>query len=389
MSESVEKTLQIKEQRIQELEKAFEMFNETSDRLADSYQALQAQMEGLQEQLEQSDREKKQVTERLSRLLQLLPAAVVVLDANETIIEMNQSAVTLLGEDALNRNWEIVVMNVFLSHNEAGQLFTHDEQIYQLSATLVDGADDKILLMQDVTAAQKWQDHLGRHQRLQSMGEMAASLAHQIRTPLSSALLYVSQLSSDQLDDRSRFKFVDKTLGSLRHLEGLVKDMLQYAKGGKSCEKRITVADIFDKLAHQVESQFDMRNNRITFDQGSYQSVVLSGDLDAIVTALQNLVNNALQVIGQGALVQVSVQPVKEQFIDFIVMDNGPGIETQRLEQIFEPFYTSRAKGTGLGLAVVRAIAEAHSGEVWVKSIVGYGSKFGIRLPLRVNSFKG
>ncbi len=375
----------IREQRIQELEKAFEMFNQTSDRLSDSYQALQAQMEELQEQLAQSDKEKKQVADRLSRLLKMLPAAVVVLDQNDQIVEMNQSAMELLGEDALHRNWEIVVMNVFLSHNDAGQLITHDDQIFQVSETPLDESLGKILLMQDVTHAKQLQEHQSRHQRLHSMGEMAASLAHQIRTPLASALLYVSQLNVDDLDSEKRYKFVDKTLNSLRHLEGLVKDMLQYARGGKSCEREILLTDLFDKLAHQVEVELLPQNAQVRIDRVT-QDLHLSGDMDALVTALQNLVHNALEVIGSGAQIQVSAKVIDNNFLDLVVMDNGPGIEPERLEQIFEPFYTSRAKGTGLGLAVVRAIAEAHSGEVWVKSIVGYGSKFGIRLPLQVDS---
>lgn len=374
----------IREQRIQELEKAFEMFNQTSDRLSDSYQALQTQMEVLQGQLEKSDKEKKQVADRLSRLLKMLPAAVVVLDQNDQIVEMNQSAMELLGEDALHRNWKIVVMNVFLSHNDAGQLITHDDQIFQVSETPLDESLGKILLMQDVTHAKQLQEHQSRHQRLHSMGEMAASLAHQIRTPLASALLYVSQLNVDDLDSEKRYKFVDKTLNSLRHLEGLVKDMLQYAKGGKSCEQDILLADLFDKLAHQVEVELLPENAQVRIDR-TIQGLHLSGDMDALVTALQNLVHNALEVIGSGAQIQVSAKVIDNNFLDLIVMDNGPGIESDRLEQIFEPFYTSRAKGTGLGLAVVRAIAEAHSGEVWVKSIVGYGSKFGIRLPLQAD----
>lgn len=373
----------VNEQRIQELEKAFALFNETSDRLSDSYQALQNQIVDLQAQLEASDKEKKQVADRLSRLLKLLPAAVVVLNSRKQIVEMNQSALHLLGEDALNRQWDIVVMNVFLRHNEAGQLITHDEQIFQLSEAGLDDASGKILLMQDVTEAKQWQEHVSRHQRLQSMGEMAASLAHQIRTPLASALLYVSQLNAEELEVESRHKFVDKTLNSLRHLEGLVKDMLQYAKGGKSCDRDMTIADLFSKLALQTEAQFASGQAQIRFDR-SLSGMHISGDQDALITALQNLVNNALEVIGLGAQIQVSAKLHENRFIDLIVMDNGPGIEPERLEQVFEPFYTSRAKGTGLGLAVVRAIAEAHNGEAWVKSIVGYGSKFGIRLPLNV-----
>ncbi|WP_130537785.1 sensor histidine kinase [Thiomicrorhabdus indica] len=386
-AETDENSAAIREQRIQELEKAFEMFNQTSDRLSDSYHALQSQMEELQEQLAQSDKEKKQVADRLSRLLKMLPAAVVVLDQKDQIVEMNQSAIELLGEDALHRNWEIVVMNVFLNHNDAGQLITHDDQIFQVSETLLDESLGKILLMQDVTEAKQLQEHQSRHQRLHSMGEMAASLAHQIRTPLASALLYVSQLNVDDLQRDQRYKFVDKTLNSLRHLEGLVKDMLQYAKGGKSCEQDILLSDLYDKLAHQVEVELLPEDAQVRIDR-SEESLHLSGDMDALVTALQNLVHNALEVIGIGAQIQVSAKVINDNFLDLIVMDNGPGIEPEKLEQIFEPFYTSRAKGTGLGLAVVRAIAEAHSGEVWVKSIVGYGSRFGIRLPLQTNSDK-
>lgn len=383
LSDSASDNAQKQQQRIDELEKAFALFNETSDRLSDSYHALQNQVEDLQAQLAESDQEKKQVADRLSRLLKILPAAVVVLDEGGQIIEMNQNAEQLLGQDAMHRGWEIVVMNVFLRHNDAGQLITHDEQIFQVSETELDESLGKIVLMQDVTQASKWQEHQERHQRLQSMGEMAASLAHQIRTPLSSALLYVSQLNNDDLLPESREKFVDKTLNSLRHLEGLVKDMLQYAKGGKSCEKDIILAELFDKLAHQVDSQLHHEQAKVTFDC-ALQNEHVVGDLDALVTALQNLIHNALELIGPGALIQVSAQKVGHA-IDLIVMDNGPGIEADRIEQIFEPFYTSRAKGTGLGLAVVRAIAEAHNGEAWVKSIVGYGSKFGIRLPLPMN----
>lgn len=370
-------------QKIQELEKAFALFNETSDRLSNSYEALQSQIVGLQQQLENSDKEKKQVADRLSRLLKLLPAAVVVLNTQHEIVEMNQSAMTLLGEDALERNWDIVVMNAFLSHNEAGQLITHDEQIFQLSETSLGDSLGRILLMQDVTEAKKWQEHISRHQRLHSMGEMAASLAHQIRTPLASALLYVSQLGMDGLEQENRDKFVDKTLQSLRHLEGLVKDMLQYAKGGKSCEKNLTVSDIFSKLEQQIESTQTTLRQKITIDR-SLAHCHLSGDLDALVTAMQNLVNNAFEVIGETAKIQISAKLVDDKTLDLIVMDNGPGIEAERLEQVFEPFYTSRAKGTGLGLAVVRAIAEAHNGEAWVKSIIGYGSKFGMRLPISI-----
>jgi Signal transduction histidine kinase involved in nitrogen fixation and metabolism regulation len=187
---------EVEKSRLAELEQAFELFNETSLQLTHAYEALQHQVAELQVQLARSDQEKRKVADRLSRLLNLLPAGVIVLNAQDQVVEMNPSAEAILGADALHRSWVIVLRNVFLTATDAGELTTHDERIFQLSETPLDEALGRILLIQDVTSARHLQEHINRHQRLSSMGEMAASLAHQIRTPLSSALLYVSQMNS-------------------------------------------------------------------------------------------------------------------------------------------------------------------------------------------------
>lgn len=372
---------EVEQNRLKELEQAFELFNATSLQLTNAYDGLQEQVVHLQSQLAKSDREKRRVADRLSRLLNLLPAGVIVLNEQNQVLDMNPSAQTILGEDALGRDWNIVVMNVFLHSNDAGELITHDEVVYQLSETSLDEAVGKILLIQDVTSARHLQEHISRHQRLHSMGEMAASLAHQIRTPLSSALLYVSQLNSVSLNEDKRAQFVGKSLHSLHHLEGLVKDMLQYARGGKGSEQPIELTELMRQLEKNVETQVRVSDSQIKFEP-FLSGLVVVGDKDALLTALQNLIGNAIDVVGKNAKIQVLVNKVSDNKVDLVISDNGPGIETEFLEKIFEPFYTKRAKGTGLGLAVVRAIAEAHGGKAWVKSIAGHGSKFGIRLPL-------
>ncbi len=373
---------EVEQQRLKELEQAFELFNATSMQLTNAYDGLQEQVVHLQSQLAQSDQEKRQVADRLSRLLNLLPAGVIVLNEQGVVTEMNPSAEAILGQDALGRDWDIVVMNVFLTANDAGELITHDETVYQLSEACLDETLGKILLIQDVTSARALQAHISRHQRLHSMGEMAASLAHQIRTPLSSALLYVSQLNSDSLDVDKRVRFAEKALHSLNHLEGLVKDMLQYARGGRGSEQPIELSELLEQLEKNVETQVACSGSHVVFEALPEENLVVMGDKDALLTALQNLIGNAIDVVGQNAGIQVVVNPISSKQVDVVVVDNGPGIEPELLEKVFEPFYTSRAKGTGLGLAVVRAIAEAHGGKAWVKSIVGHGSRFGIRLPL-------
>ena len=372
---------EIEQKRLLELEEAFRLFNETSQQLTSSYESLQSQVELLQNRLAESDQEKKQVADHLVRLLTLLPAGVIVLNPDNKILEMNPSAEKILGMDALGRDWDIVLMNAFYSTNDAGELVTHNNHYYQTSETPLDDNESRIVLIQDVTEARHLREHISRHQRLHSMGEMAASLAHQIRTPLSSALLYVSQMNSDQLNPDKREAFVGKAMNSLNHLESLVKDMLQYAKGGKGSKRPVRLEDLVANLEQGVESPIQVSNSEIKFN-AFMPGMVIAGDMDALVTALLNLVNNAIDVVGTKAVIEVTVNKSMDDRVDIIVSDKGPGIAPEQLEKIFEPFYTSRAKGTGLGLAVVRAIAEAHQGEVWVKSIVGYGSQFGLRLPL-------
>jgi two-component system sensor histidine kinase FlrB len=372
---------QLERDRLAELEEAFALFNQTSDQLTQAYESLQNQVAHLQRQLAQSDSEKRRVADRLERLLTLLPAGVIVLNSDNQIIEMNPSAEAILGRDAYGRVWEVVVRNVFLSTNDAQELMTHNQTIYQLSQVALDNTLGRILLIQDVTSARQLQDHINRHQRLRSMGEMAASLAHQIRTPLAAALLYVSQLSLNTLDEEKRARFVSKTLLSLKHLDGLVKDMLQYAKGGTVGETLIELDELVESLVGSVEQQVHNTDSHLTVSPVS-AGLVVKGDKDSLMTALQNLVVNAIDVVRMRAKIELSVREVYDDWVDIIVTDQGPGIEGAIQEKIFEPFFTSRAKGTGLGLAVVRTVAEAHGGEAWVKSVVGQGAQFGIRLPL-------
>lgn len=372
---------QVEKDRLAELEEAFALFNQTSDQLTQSYEALQNQVVHLQQQLAQSDSEKRRVADRLERLLTLLPAGVIILNVDDEIIEMNPSAENILGQQAYGRVWEQVVSDVFLSTNDAQELITPNQSIFQLSQVPLDTTLGKILLIQDVTSARQLQDHINRHQRLRSMGEMAASLAHQIRTPLAAALLYISQLSSDQMTEDKRSKFVNKALLSLKHLEGLVKDMLQYAKGGSVGEAEVDVSELVTSLVSSVEQQLQNSNSELVVSSLS-PGLVIKGDHDSLMTALQNLVVNSIDVVRLRAKIDISVDIFYQDWIDIKVSDQGPGIASDIQDKVFEPFFTSRAKGTGLGLAVVRTVAEAHGGEAWVESKLGQGAQFGLRLPL-------
>lgn len=372
-------TVSVDQKRLQELEEAFALFNETSQQLTAAYNALQQQLAFVQAKLAETEKHRKQAVARLDQLLNLLPAGVIMLDEKRKVIEMNPSAAAVLGHDALDRSWEEVQRNVFLRQTSAGELITHDEQVYQVAETPLEKGAGQLILIQDVTAARQLQQLTSRHQRLNSMGEMAASLAHQIRTPLSTAMLYVSQLGSP-LPEAQAAMFSEKALTSLRHIERLIEDMLQYAKGGKAKETPFSVNQLLYKLQEAVQPQIQQYH-------ASFRLTVLAedrtfrGDEEALLTALQNLVTNALEACGEEAVIEVMAEIIKSQLV-LRVMDNGPGIDESVQQKIFEPFFTLRARGTGLGLAVVRAVTEAHGGEVRVHALKGVGSTFSLHLPL-------
>jgi two-component system sensor histidine kinase FlrB len=373
-------------QRLKELEQAFDLFNTTSQQLAHTYERLQGQVLELTQELAQarSERllqlaEKERVADRLARLLGLLPAGVLVLDQMGRVTEANAAANEWLGAGLVGKVWRNQLKKIASSGEIKGEWIVSDGRILNVSETRLDKALGKIVLLMDVTEQRNLAGQLSQHQRLRSMGEMAASLAHQIRTPLAAALLYASQLSSADLTDIKRQEMSDKILARLRHLESLVTDMLQYAKGGQSGSSIIAVSDLIHHVVQVVEERVTSSDSDLVV-MGDVDALFVQGDLAALTTALQNLIVNAVDVVKAHASIQIDVS-CSGEWIKIAVKDQGPGIADDQQEKIFEPFYTSRAQGTGLGLAVTRAVAQAHHGRVSLSSTLGEGSCFTFWLP--------
>lgn len=219
-----------------------------------------------------------------------------------------------------------------------------------------------------------------RNRRLVAMGEMAASLAHQVRTPLAAALLYASHLTKDDLPIEARDKAIHKVLARLHHLDGVVNDMLRFARGERASLSEFEVADwlnkvhlICDPLIQQVHGTFEIENQMT--------AEYCIGDEDALVTVIQNLINNAIEHSGENPKVRLSLSE-SDQFWKIQLCDQGKGMPAEVCERIFEPFYTQRANGTGLGLAVVKSIMDAHHGTVDVESEEGQGTCFILSVPI-------
>lgn len=319
---------------------------------------------------------------QLRAILTALPAGVVVLDGSGRISQSNPMATALLGEPLLGEIWATVIARVFKPRSDDGHdISLQDGRRVSISTCPLAGVPGQVLLITDVTETRKLQDNINQHQRLISMGEMAAGLAHQIRTPLSSSLLFASQLKSAHLDADTRVRVADKVMNQLRQLESLISDMLMFSRSGYSGDECISAEALLDDVvsasAHRCEQrEIDLQ---VSCDLPGSQ---VRGNPRILSSAIQNLVNNAIQAIGQQGSLHLHARAGVCDTLEICVSDDGPGIAEDIQRELFKPFFTTRSDGTGLGLAVVQAVARAHGGSVRLESTPGEGSCFIVQLPI-------
>ena len=374
------------------LEEAFNTFNQLSSQLTESYRVLESRVAGLNEELAaarderiQELTEKERLANRLELLLKVLPGGVVVLDGQGHIQEHNPTALDMLGEPLLEQSWSEVIQRAFMPRPDDGHdISLVDGRRVNISTCPLGEEPGQILLITDVSEMRQLQDRLSQQQRLAAMGETAASLAHQIRTPLSSALLYASNLKRRHMQDDARIQVGEKIFSRLRHLEQLVNNMLMYARGGTVGEEYFTATDLMHDMRQSLEAQLQSSRTQLEINDETCETR-LHGNRQMLLSGLINLTVNAIQAMGSGGVLQCNAAPINAQTIELRIIDNGPGIATELQQQIFSPFYTTRKEGTGLGLAVVQAIIQAHKGSVRLESEPGQGSTFILELPVAVN----
>jgi two-component system sensor histidine kinase FlrB len=371
------------------LESAFKLFNQLSQELTGSYQQLQEQVLELSQELAaaRSERmvqlaEKERLADRLERLLETLPAAVIVLDGEERVREFNPAALKLFASLNEFDTWpEVMRANVLTGDISGSELKLVNGRLLTISSSQLEQTPGRIIVLLDVTETRRLQKQLNRRERLTEMGEMSAQLAHQMRTPLSTALLYVSHLASDDLPPLKRQQFTAKLRDRLQHMERQIHDILLFARGGDAGESRLSLGELVQTFATSVEPELADAQVQLLIDDQSQEQAIMIGRADALQGVLNNLLENAVQ---QGASqVMLSLRVGSE--IELDVADNGHGIPDDLQRRIFDPFFTTRNAGTGLGLAVVQNLVLNHGGEISCGHADNGGALFHLRFPLALS----
>jgi two-component system sensor histidine kinase FlrB len=293
----------------------------------------------------------------------------------------------LVGEPIVGLSWDEVATRAF-AHQDGVDIVLRDGRRLTQSQRDLPDRSGRIVLLTDDTEARAIRELLDRHRRLSAMGEMAAKLAHQIRTPLSAALLYASQLAAPAISAAERQRFAERAVARLKDLDRTVQEMLTFARGGPQPAEHVRVGSVLAEVLQVLEPELDAGGMvlQVVCDADAAE---LTGSRTALAGALANLVTNARQAMNGQGVVLLEAHPAGDGWVDIRVSDSGPGIPPQHRERLFEPFFTTRQGGTGLGLAIVKSVVDAHHGTIAaVDSPLG-GACFSIRLPLSVRGTAG
>lgn len=329
---------------------------------------------GLQQQLEQ-------LSNRLAILMRVLPAGVLVIAPDGRIAQANPTAEALLSPALEGATWSRVAsrLQLDLTAGEALVEVGHETRRLALSHTRIGPDREHIILLHDITDTHRLRRAAERQERMAAMGEMVASLAHQLRTPLAAALLYVGSLRQAPASAADRDLRVARAVERLQHLERLIRDMLHFTGPSDQPREDIPVDRLVAEVVQTLAPVARARGVALT-RRGARGSADLHGERKALAGALTSLLENALQATPAGGRVRLLWRGTADHLV-FRVTDTGPGVPAAHQARIFEPFYTTRPEGTGLGLAIARSVARAHGGDLACRTAPWGGAVFDLHLP--------
>jgi signal transduction histidine kinase len=233
---------------------------------------------------------------------------------------------------------------------------------------------------------------LERSRRLAALGEMAAGIAHEVRNPLGSIRLYARMLEQDLVDRPGEQTVAVKIAGAARVMEGVVSDVLTFAREFRLRPTEIDVGELFDRVLEACchEGVPGWRGVEVVRSHRHGAVSGLEADPSLLQQALVNLVRNAFEAMADvpGRSHRLILECAGDsEWTTLRIRDTGPGISPEVIARMFNPFFTTRAAGTGLGLAIVHRIIDAHAGQVRVHNNKdGPGATFEVLLPVVASS---
>lgn len=351
------------------LKQAIDRFNTASSTLMSSYQTLQEQVRLLTGEVEH----KKQL---LNSILDSIDVGVVYFDAEGTVQLLNRSAENLLGTAAGDVIGRPALPAVFSDDQvvcENGRQFPAI-----ISRSVVENQEGvpsgSVLFFQDITRMKQLESENERNRRLTAMGGLITKIAHEIRNPLGSIELFASLLSKD-LEGTPTASYAGRISNSVRHLVNTLDNMLRFSGGVRPVLSPVMLDSVLGELADEFREVF--LSSGIVLELHQEGGLPIQADRGLLRQAFINILLNAFQAMPDGGTIEIrSVRGPNGPVVT--VSDQGIGMDEETAARLFEPFYSTRDRGTGLGMSIVAGIFEAHHARITVASSPGVGTSITI-----------
>jgi two-component system, NtrC family, sensor histidine kinase HydH len=327
-------------------------------------------------------------------VIESMPAGLITINSKGDIVSCNSRAEQLLSrrlEDMEGVNLEELFSSVSanLQHEQLlleKDLFcrnsTGEDIPIKLSTSPLLDHDGKknglVLILRDMRDIRKIEQQLELSRRLASLGRMAAGVAHEIRNPLGTLRGFAQYFGREAGEGSDGKKYAELMVSEVDRLNQTISSLLQFARAREPQPIRVNADELFGKLSTLLEADFSA--GQITFHQQTDPELLLFADPDLLLQVLLNLLKNSIHVTDEGGEVTLTAHQ-QNHGVCIQVIDTGHGMTEEEQEKLFDPFFSTRKDGTGLGLAVSHQIVEQHNGRIEVKSKRGLGTTMKVILP--------
>ncbi|MCX7725247.1 MAG: ATP-binding protein [Chitinispirillaceae bacterium] len=388
-------------------------FQLRAEQLTQAYAAMRRDFQKLNLELDKKNKELQSSLSRieemqtyLDSILQSMESGVIGIDTKGIVTHFNRAAEEITGYDpleVLNKPYISIFCEDNNNEPELLSVLKSDTYVTRLKEKIIKHKDghpipvtyhhsllrDKkcrklgaVEVFSDISRIKALEEEMQRTRTMAVLGEMSATVAHEIRNPLGAMGMWVALLEKDLEPEDPKRRIVTKITEGLSRLNKIVSNLLVFTRPVKVELKKVDIRYIVKENIDFMRVETESINPQIDIKYThSDTPIILSIDPEKISQALLNLCLNGVQAMPSGGTLTVSVSEEVHGYVIISIEDTGCGIPEENLQKIFDPFFTTKEDGTGLGLAIVKKYVELHCGYIEVKSNVGKGSCFKIFLP--------
>lgn len=325
---------------------------------------------------------------------------IILTDLNGEIVDVNEKALHYIGYDKLKllKKRHDFLFEALIDYEFKKQQYFSDLLIngrasidvmhfcengqhlyYNLESKLNHDSNLIMTTITDETEKRVLQQQIEQQQSLNSIGQMAASIAHEIRNPMTSLKGFVELIRLNASEDNKNYLSVMDS--ELERMESILSELLYLSKPKERKYEETSIQQVVDEVVELMYPHAMQHNIVLKIEDCDYYNFNIMGNANRLKQMLINLVKNSIEVMHHGGEIVVKLEN-KNDAVEISIKDEGTGMSETQLEQLFTPFYTTKSAGTGLGLALVKKVIEEHSGIIEVESEIGRGTLFKILFPI-------